>query len=61
MKRLILPVWVMVEEAVAGVEVIVETVNVIEDEFSNRANLYVEKRSRGLPKSGLELKLKDFI
>ena len=60
MKRLILPVWVMVEEAVAGVEVIVETVNVIEDEFSNRANLYVEKRSRGLPKSGLESKLKDF-
>ena len=48
------------EEAVAGVEVIVETVNVIEDEFSNRANLYVEKRSRGLPKSGLESKLKDF-
>jgi len=39
---------------------VVEVKKRIEDEFSNRANLYVEKRSRGLPKSGLESKLKDF-
>ena len=43
MKRLILPAWVMVEEAVAGVEVIVETVNVIEEEFSNRANFICQE------------------
>jgi hypothetical protein len=64
LKRFVLPVWVTVEEAVAGVEDIVKLLRRserIEREFSNRSDLYVKRRSRELPKFGLKSKLKDLI